>query len=196
MKILTDEIYRNYGEGETLVHALLPTTLTFQPGEKVAIVGASGSGKSTLLNLLGGLDTPTGGTVCFGEDDLYHMKADDLARFRRRHIGFVFQAYNLIPELTAEENILVPLLLDGQKKEAPFFQRLQKHLAFKIELHITRMNYPVDSSSAPRLREHSFIIRMYCFVMSLLETWTVKTVRRLWTIYLHCPKNGVSRFWW
>ena len=148
MKILTNKIYRDYGEGETVVHALLPTSLTFQPGEKAAIVGASGSGKSTLLNLLGGLDTPTGGTVCFGEDDLYHMKADDLARFRRRHIGFVFQAYNLIPELTAEDNILVPLLLDGQKKEAPFFLEIAEALGLQDRI----IHYPDELSGGQQQR--------------------------------------------
>ena len=98
MKISTEQVNRDYGSGKTVVHALSPTTLAFQPGEEAAIIGASGSGKSTLLNLLGGLDTPTGGTVRYGEKDLYQMKADDLARFRRQHIGSVFQAYNLISE--------------------------------------------------------------------------------------------------
>ncbi|WOC33377.1 MULTISPECIES: ABC transporter ATP-binding protein [Caproicibacterium] len=142
MQLFTENIYRDYGDGETVVHALLPTTLTFQPGEQAAIIGASGSGKSTLLNLLGGLDTPTGGMVRYGEENLYQMKADDLARFRRRHIGFVFQAYNLIPELTAEENTLVPLLLDGQKKEEPFFTEVTEALGLQ-----NRMTHYPDALS-------------------------------------------------
>jgi putative ABC transport system ATP-binding protein len=148
MKITTEQVYRDYGSGETTVHALLPTSLTFQPGEKAAIIGASGSGKSTLLNLLGGLDTPTGGTVRYGEKDLYQMKADDLARFRRQHIGFVFQAYNLIPELTAEENILVPLLLDGQKKDNTFFAEITEVLGVQDRM----AHYPDELSGGQQQR--------------------------------------------
>jgi putative ABC transport system ATP-binding protein len=148
MKISTEQVYRDYGSGEMTVHALLPTSLTFQPGEKAAIIGASGSGKSTLLNLLGGLDTPTGGTVRYGEKDLYQMKADDLARFRRQHIGFVFQAYNLIPELTAEENILVPLLLDGQKKDNTFFAEITEALGVQDRM----AHYPDELSGGQQQR--------------------------------------------
>jgi len=108
------EVSRVHGSGETAVHALRGVSLEVKAGELVAVMGPSGSGKSTLLNLAGALDRPTSGEVEVAGQLLSGLKADALAKLRRRRIGVVFQEYNLIPSLTAAENIALPLELDGQ----------------------------------------------------------------------------------
>ena len=106
-----------YGEGQNQVKALDDVSLSVEKGEFVAIVGASGSGKSTLLHLLGGVDRPTGGKVYVNDTDIFAMSDDELAIFRRRQVGIIYQFYNLIPILNVEENIAIPLELDGRKAE-------------------------------------------------------------------------------
>lgn len=115
---------KTYGTGETAVQALKDVSFLVPKGEFVAVVGESGSGKSTLLNLLGGLDTPTSGKVLLDGRDLFAMKERERTIFRRRNIGFVFQAFNLIPELTVEQNILFPVLLDYQKPDTAYLEEL------------------------------------------------------------------------
>ena len=122
---------RTYGSGETAVHALKEACFSVPRGEFVAIVGESGSGKSTLLNLLGALDTPTSGKVLIDGKDIFAMKDAQLTIFRRRNIGFIFQAFNLIPELTVEQNILFPALLDHQKPDAAYLDELLTVLNLK-----------------------------------------------------------------
>ena len=122
---------KTYGKGETAVQALKNATFTVEKGEFVAVVGESGSGKSTLLNLLGGLDTPTAGKVLLDGQDILAMKERELTIFRRRNIGFVFQAFNLIPELTVEQNIVFPVLLDHQKPDATYLEELLAVLDLK-----------------------------------------------------------------
>lgn len=109
----TRDLKRSFGEGEACVEAVRGVDLKVRPGEFVAIMGRSGSGKSTLLNLLGGVDVPTSGSVLVEEVDLASMNDDARTQMRRRRIGFIFQSFNLIPILTAEENISLPLELDG-----------------------------------------------------------------------------------
>ena len=108
-------ICKTYGSGETAVKALRNVSFSVPKGEYVAIVGESGSGKSTLLNMIGALDMPTSGKVLIDGKDIFSMNDRKLTVFRRRNIGFIFQAFNLIPELTVEQNIIFPLLLDYQK---------------------------------------------------------------------------------
>lgn len=108
-----DHVSRSFGEGERRVNALVDVSLGVDPGSFVAVMGPSGSGKSTLLGIAGGLDQPTSGTVSVCGECLVGMSRDDLARVRRRHLGFVFQDYNLVPTLTAAENVSLPLELDG-----------------------------------------------------------------------------------
>lgn len=110
-----ENLNKSYGKGNTKVDALKRVNLTIEQGEFVAVVGPSGSGKSTLLHLLGGVDRPTGGKVYVDGVDIYGLSEKELAIFRRRKVGFIFQFYNLVPVLTAEENILLPLLLDSKK---------------------------------------------------------------------------------
>ena len=110
------ELTKKYGQGESEVIALDHVSFSVERGEFVAIIGASGSGKSTLMNMIGGLDHPTGGSVIIEENDIASMSEDELAIFRRRNLGIIYQFYNLIPTLTAEENIALPWKLDGRKE--------------------------------------------------------------------------------
>ena len=112
-KIQTENLWKTYGEGETRVDALRGAELCVAEGEFVAILGPSGSGKSTLLHLVGGLDQPSQGRVLVDGTDIYQLSEAERSRFRRRKVGFIFQFYNLVPVLTVEENIALPLLLDG-----------------------------------------------------------------------------------
>lgn len=116
MEILrVENICKVYGKGETKVNALNNISFSVQNGEFIAIVGASGSGKSTLLHILGGVDKPTSGKVFIDNTDIYSLNSDNLAIFRRRQIGLIYQFYNLIPILDVEENISLPVLLDGKE---------------------------------------------------------------------------------
>lgn len=115
MEILkVENLTKTYGSGENLVHAVDDVSFSVEKGEFVAIVGASGSGKSTLLHLIGGVDRPTSGKIFVDGNDISKMNDDKLAVFRRRHVGIVYQFYNLIPILTVEENITLPCDLDGR----------------------------------------------------------------------------------
>ncbi|MDE7185477.1 MAG: ABC transporter ATP-binding protein [Lachnospiraceae bacterium] len=125
------KICKTYGSGEAAVYALKNVSFSVQKGEYVAIVGESGSGKSTLLNMIGALDTPTSGKVLIDGRDTFSMKERKLTIFRRRNIGFIFQAFNLIPELTVEQNIIFPLLLDYQKPDQQYLEELLAVLNLK-----------------------------------------------------------------
>lgn len=116
----TKDLKKYYGSGDTRVKALDGVDLCIEQGEFVAIVGTSGSGKSTLLHMLGGLDRPTSGTVAVDGKDIFGLKDEELTIFRRRKIGFVFQAYNLVPVLSVWENIILSIQLDGNKVDADF----------------------------------------------------------------------------
>ncbi len=128
MEILkVQNLTKKYGKKDTEVVALDNVSFSVEKGEFIAIVGASGSGKSTLLHLMGGVDKPTSGKVFINDKDIYQLSKDDLAVFRRRQIGIIYQFYNLIPILNVKENILLPCNLDGKKVE-------EKHLQEIIEL--------------------------------------------------------------
>lgn len=122
---------KTYGSGNTAVHALKNVNFAVPKGEFVAIVGESGSGKSTLLNMLGALDTPTEGKVYIDGKDILSMDDDAMTIFRRRNIGFIFQAFNLMPEMTVEQNILFPVLLDYQKPDMEYLDELLTILNLK-----------------------------------------------------------------
>ena len=125
MEILrTIDLCKDYGSGDGKVEALKNVNISINQGEFVAVVGASGSGKSTLLHLLGGVDSPTSGKVIIDNQDIYTLKEKNLAIFRRRKVGFIFQFYNLIPVLTAEENITLPILLDNKKVDDKYFKEI------------------------------------------------------------------------
>lgn len=124
----TTDLKKIYGSGENAVHALDGVNLTIEKGEFVAIVGTSGSGKSTLLHMLGGLDRPTGGSVTVDGKDIFSLKDEALTIFRRRKIGFVFQAYNLVPVLNVYENIVLPIELDGGKADKKLIEQIVQTL--------------------------------------------------------------------
>ncbi len=126
-----EKLTKKYGKGQNEVKAVDDISFSVNKGEFVAIVGPSGSGKSTLLHLLGGVDKPSSGKVFIDDMDIYGLKEKDLSILRRRKVGFVFQAYNLIPVLTAEENILMPLLLDNRKGDKQYIDELLTILNLK-----------------------------------------------------------------
>ncbi len=129
------QLNKTYGSGETAVKALKNVSFSVPKGEFVAIVGESGSGKSTLLNMIGALDTPTIGKVFIDNKDIFSMKDSNLTIFRRRNIGFIFQSFNLIPELTVEQNIIFPVLLDYQKPDKGYLEELLTVLNLKERRH-------------------------------------------------------------
>ena len=119
-----NSICKTYGEGENAVHALKEINFSVSKGEFVAVVGESGSGKSTLLNMIGALDTPTSGKVFIDGKEIFTLEDEELTIFRRRNIGFIFQAFNLIPELNVEQNITFPLLLDYKKPDLAYLEEI------------------------------------------------------------------------
>ena len=126
--VATSGLSRTYGEGDTAVHALRDVSVAFPAGQFAAIMGPSGSGKSTLMHLLAGLDRPTGGSVTIGGEDISAMTDAQLTKLRRKHVGFVFQAFNLLPVLTAEENITLPLTIAGRKVDREALDRLLERM--------------------------------------------------------------------
>ncbi len=125
MEILkVKDLCKNYGKGNTLVKALDHVSFSVEKGEFVAIVGASGSGKSTLLHLLGGVDRPTSGEIIIDGENIYKLNENNLAIFRRRQVGLIYQFYNLIPILNVEENITLPILLDGRTPDQEYLKEL------------------------------------------------------------------------
>ncbi len=136
MKILeVKNLSKTYGKGDTLVRALDDVSFSVEQGEFVAIIGPSGSGKSTLLHILGGVDTATSGTVIINDTDISTLDETALAIFRRRQIGLVYQFYNLIPILTVEENLTLPLLLDGRKPDKKIIASLVDKLGLDKRLN-------------------------------------------------------------
>ncbi|GKX67211.1 ABC transporter ATP-binding protein [Inconstantimicrobium mannanitabidum] len=133
--IKTERLSKIYGKKDNKVVALDNVSLEVNKGEFVAVVGASGSGKSTLLHQIGGVDRPTYGSVIIDNQDIYKLKEESLAIFRRRKIGFVFQSFNLIPVLSVEENIKMPALLDHQKVDDEYFKDLVKTLGLEDRLN-------------------------------------------------------------
>ncbi len=128
------DLKKYYGQGDNVTKALDGVSLTIEEGEFVAIVGTSGSGKSTLLHMMGGLDTPTSGRVLIGGKELFYQNEEKLAVFRRRHIGFIFQSYNLVPVLNVYENMVLPLQLDGRKADKKLMKQIVHALGLQDKL--------------------------------------------------------------
>ena len=142
------EVTRVYGEGETAVHALRGVTLDVERGKLTAIMGPSGSGKSTLMHILAALDRPTGGTVTLAGTQLGALSDTAITRLRREHIGFIFQFFNLLPMLSAEENIVLPLRLAGEKPDPAFFEDLME----KVGLQDRSSHRPSELSGGQQQR--------------------------------------------
>lgn len=142
-------IGKTYAKGTSLeTQALKPSNLEIEEGVFYAIIGRSGSGKSTLLHILGGLDRPTEGKLFIENEDVFELKDKELAKLRRRRIGFVFQAYNLLSEHTAEENILMPIHLDGREVDKEYYNRVIEALSITNKLK----NYPDELSGGEQQR--------------------------------------------
>ena len=149
MEILkVEHLTKKYGKGENEVTAVNDISFSVKKGEFVAIVGSSGSGKSTLLHLIGGVDRPTSGKVYIEGKDIYDLKDDALAIFRRRQVGLIYQFYNLIPILNVEENITLPCDLDGKKVDKNQLEELLKIL----ELEERKMHLPNELSGGQQQR--------------------------------------------
>ena len=149
MEILkTEDLRKTYGTGEAKVEALRGVNLTVNKGEFLSIVGTSGSGKSTLLHMLGGLDRPTEGKVIIDGKDIFSLKDEELTIFRRRKIGFVFQAFNLVPVMSVYENIVLPIELDGEKPNQELVNEIVNTLGLSEKLKA----YPSQLSGGQQQR--------------------------------------------
>jgi putative ABC transport system ATP-binding protein len=146
--VSAEDVTRRFGQGDTAVDALRGVSLTVQPGELVAVMGPSGSGKSTLMHILAALDRPTTGRVQIAGQDVGAMSDGEVTLLRRKHIGFVFQFYNLLPMLTAEENILLPLSIAGEKSDREFFDGL----VTRVGLQDRRTHRPSELSGGQQQR--------------------------------------------
>src|SRR5437899_1915979 len=146
--VAAHDLTRRYGEGETAVDALRGVSLDVRAGELVAVMGPSGSGKSTLMHILAGLDTPTSGTVEIAGTEITGLNDADLTRLRRKHIGFVFQFFNLLPMLNAEENVALPLSIAGEKPDPVFFENLLE----RVGLTDRRSHRPSELSGGQQQR--------------------------------------------
>ena len=133
--VVADDVTRRYGEGDTAVDALKGVSLGVDQGKLTAVMGPSGSGKSTLMHIMAGLDKPTTGTVEISGTEITTLKDSDLTKLRRRHIGFVFQFFNLLPMLTAEENIALPLSIAGENPDPEWFRGLIDKVGLADRLH-------------------------------------------------------------
>src|SRR5690349_4599560 len=146
--VTATDLSRRYGEGEAAVDALRGVSLEVQEGELVAVMGPSGSGKSTLMHLMAALDKPTGGTVSIAGQDVGSLSDKDVTLLRREHIGFVFQFFNLLPMLTAEENVKLPLSIAGEKPDPAFFEELLDRVGLKDR----RTHRPAELSGGQQQR--------------------------------------------
>lgn len=158
------DLCKVYGEGDTAVHAVDHVSFEVEKGEFVAIVGASGSGKSTLMNLIGGIDYPTAGKVIIDGEDLYALSESERAIFRRRNIGMIFQFYNLIPTLTAEENMMLPFLLDKRRPEKAKVKELLALLG--LEARATHLPSALSGGQQQRVSIGRALINDPAFILA------------------------------
>lgn len=158
------DLSKRYGEDESEVIAVNHVSFSVEKGEFVAIIGASGSGKSTLMNLIGGIDIPSSGSIIIDGKEITKMKVDELAIFRRRNIGMVYQFYNLIPTLTAEENIMLPWLLDNRKENR---ERLEELLVMlKLEKRAKHLPGQMSGGQQQRVSIGRALINNPAFILA------------------------------
>lgn len=149
MDIKAKELSKIYGSGENRVIALDRADMEIRSGDFISIMGPSGSGKSTLLHLLSGLDHPTSGSLTYDGKDLYRLSDKELSAFRRKRIGFIFQQFNLLPVLTAQENIAMPMLLDGRQADGEYVEELAGLLG--IENRLTHLPHELSGGQQQRV---------------------------------------------
>lgn len=181
-----EHLSKIYGAGENQVKALDDVSMSVEKGEFVAIVGASGSGKSTLLHLLGGVDRPTSGKVYINDTDIFAMNDDEIAIFRRRQVGIIYQFYNLIPILNVEENIAIPMELDGRKVE----KAQMDDMLMRLGLTERRTHLPNELSGGQQQRTSigRALITRPSIVLADEPTGSVILVQ-------HYPKTTPVIFW-
>lgn len=149
MQIQVKDISKIYGAGENKVVALNHATMTIHEGDFISIMGPSGSGKSTLLHIISGLDAPTSGQVLYGDTDIHKGSDKELSAFRRQKIGFIFQQFNLLPVLTAQENITMPLLLDKQQPDEAYLQEIAGFLG--LDSRLTHLPHELSGGQQQRV---------------------------------------------
>lgn len=149
MRIQVKDITKVYGAGENKVVALNAARMTIEEGDFISIMGPSGSGKSTLLHIISGLDTPTSGQVLYGDTDIHNESDQELSAFRRRKIGFIFQQYNLLPILSAQENIVMPLLLDKQQPDEAYLHEITGFLG--LDDRLTHLPHELSGGQQQRV---------------------------------------------
>ena len=181
-----NNICKTYGSGETAVKALKNVSFSVPKGEYVAIVGESGSGKSTLLNMIGALDTPTSGKVMIDGKDIFSMNDRNLTVFRRRNIGFIFQAFNLVPELTVEQNIIFPVLLDYQKPDKKYLEELLTVL--NLQERRNHLPSQLSGGQQQRVAIGRALITRPSLILADEPTGSVQLVQ-------HYPKTTPVIFW-
>lgn len=149
MQIQVKDISKIYGAGENKVIALNHVSMTIREGDFISIMGPSGSGKSTLLHMISGLDAPTFGQVLYGDTDIHKRSDKELSAFRRQKIGFIFQQFNLLPVLTAQENIIMPLLLDKQQPDKAYLQEIEVFLG--LDTRLTHLPHELSGGQQQRV---------------------------------------------
>lgn len=149
MDINVKDISKVYGAGENKVVALNHATITINEGDFISIMGPSGSGKSTLLHIISGLDAPTSGQVLYGDTDIHNGNDKELSAFRRQKIGFIFQQFNLLPVLSAQENIIMPLLLDKQQPDEAYLHEITRFLG--IDTRLTHLPHQLSGGQQQRV---------------------------------------------
>lgn len=149
MEIQVKDISKIYGAGENKVVALCSACMTIHAGDFISIMGPSGSGKSTLLHIVSGLDAPTSGNVLYGDTDIHHGSDKMLSAFRRRKIGFIFQQFNLLPVLSARENIIMPLLLDRKQPDEDYLQEITAFLG--LDGRLTHLPHELSGGQQQRV---------------------------------------------
>lgn len=193
MNILeVQDLCKTYGTGETEVHALNHVAFSVRKGEFIAIIGESGSGKSTLLNVTGALDSATSGKVWIDGQDIFSMPEKKLTVFRRQHIGFIFQSFNLIPELNVEQNITFPLLLDYKRPDQKFVNELLNVLGLAERRH--HLPSQLSGGQQQRVAIGRALVTRPALIMAdeQLETWTAKIARKFW-LYCKPCRTGINR---
>jgi putative ABC transport system ATP-binding protein len=181
---------KTYGTDEARVDALKDVSFSVSKGEFVAVIGESGSGKTTLLNIVGGLDTPTSGKVYIDGKDIFSMKEKELAIFRRRNIGFIFQAYNLVPELSVEQNIIFPLLLDYKKPDMAYVNEIITML--KLEDRRNHLPHQLSGGQQQRVAIGRSLIQRPALVLADEPTGNLDSKNSAEVILL--LKNAAEKF--